>query len=49
MSHKNTESRAGTFFFATEQAAMALNGWVQFAEITSGPIFRKIGRSAPLR
>ena len=39
---KTTTAGQGAFVFAAGRAAVALQEWMQFAEITSGPVFRDV-------
>ena len=42
---KTTTAGQGAFVFAAGRAAVALQEWMQFAEITSGPIFREVRKN----
>jgi integrase len=45
---KTTTAGQGAFVFAAGRAAVALQEWMQFAEITSGPIFREVRKNGSI-
>ncbi len=45
---KTTTAGQGAFVFAAGPAALALHEWMQFAEITSGPIFREVRKDGSI-
>ena len=45
---KTTTAGQGAFVFAAGRAAVALQEWMQFAEITSGPIFREVRKDGSI-
>jgi integrase len=45
---KTTTAGQGAFVFAAGPAALALHEWMEFAEITSGPVFRKVRKDGSI-
>jgi integrase len=45
---KTTTAGQGAFVFAAGRAAIALHDWMQFARITSGPIFREVRKAGSI-
>ena len=45
---KTTIAGQGAFVFAAGPAVLALHEWIQFAEITSGPVFREVKKNGSI-
>jgi integrase len=45
---KTTTAGQGAFVFAAGPAALALHEWMEFAEITSGPVFREVRKDGSI-
>jgi integrase len=45
---KTTTAGQGAFVFAAGPAALALHEWMEFAEITSGPVFREVRKDSSI-